>query len=396
MRRYDRIIIAYACEDSGSEPGVGYYWTKAIASICKNEKILLLTRKNNNVNEIVDNKTLFVQGIDLPKRLLFTKKIIGTRVYYFVWKLLVFFHLLSNLKEYKGAIIHQLTFTPMYYPPIYFILPFKFIWGPLGGGESFPLSYLKAFKLIDALKELYRIALRNSIYINPLFYLGCSKSIKIICSSPDSAMMIPNCYRHKVVVEIMVFDKDKSVEIRNPEKNIIIANRLIDWKMTHLFVEAFFEFIATNPTDFKLIIIGDGPYYSKIEPFIDNHKIIHYNKFKKREDMLQLLKNASLFVSTSLHDSGAASLLEAISYGVPFLVSKTGAHHVYLEKGIGFAYELDSYNRDKEKIKIILGKVLLNSDSTILVNESKKIMKCYNEYFSEEPKTSRIKQIITK
>lgn len=392
MRRYDRIIVAYACEDSGSEPGVGYYWTKAITSICNNEKILLLTRKNNNVKEIVDNKTLFCRGIDLPKKLLFIKKIIGTRVYYFIWKFLVFFHLLSNYKEYKGAIIHQLTFTPMYYPPIFFILPFKFIWGPLGGGESFPLSYLRAFKVVDALKELYRIVLRNSIYINPLFYLGCSKSIKIICSSPDSANMIPNYYKHKVVVEVMVFDKDKHLEARNLEKNIVIANRLIDWKMTHLFVEAFSEFIANNPTDYKLIVIGDGPYYSAIESFIDNQNIIHYSKFKKREDMLQLLKNASLFVSTSLHDSGAASLLEAMSYGVPFLVSKAGVHHVYLDKGIGFGFELDNFKSDKEKIKILLGKLL--SDPAILVSESQKIIECYKDYFSEKTKTSRIKHII--
>lgn len=394
MRRYDRIIVAYACEDSGSEPGVGYYWTKAIASICKNEKILLLTRKNNNVNEIIDNTTLYSIGIDLPERLLFIKKIIGTRIYYFIWKFLILFHLVANYNRYKGAIIHQLTFTPMYYPPIFFILPFKFIWGPLGGGESFPLSYLKAFKTIDALKELYRIVLRNSIYINPLFYLGCAKSIKIICSSPDSARMIPKIFRDKVVVEIMVFDKDKSLEVRKPQKNIIIANRLIDWKMTPLFVEAFSEFIKSNSTDYKLIIIGDGPYYSQIKPFVDHQNIIHYHKFKEREDMLKLLKNASLFVSTSLHDSGAASLLEAISYGVPFLVSKAGAHYVYLNKGIGFGFELNNYDSDKEKIKRILTELLY--DSTTLDNESRKIMECYNDYFSEQPKTNRIKDILTK
>ena len=392
MQKYNRIIIAYACEDSGSEPGVGYYWTKAISTICKDEKILLITRKNNNVSAIVNNTNLFSIGIDYPSSILFTKRFLGIRLYYFLWQFLVFFHLLFNYSKYKGSIIHQLTFTPLYYPTIIFLLPFKFIWGPLGGGEFFPLSYLNALKKRDALKELLRIIIRNSIYINPLFYLGCSKSLKIICSSPESARMIPRFFKHKIEIELMVFDKDKNFVNKNPEKNIVIANRLIDWKMSHLFVEAFSEFITENNTDYKLVIIGDGPYYSKIKPFVDNIKIIHHNKFKKREDMLNILKNSSLFVSTSLHDSGAASLLEAISYGVPFLVSKSGAHIVYLDRGIGFGFDLENFNLDKEKIKNLLQKIVFDDD--LLKEESKKTIECYNNYFSEEAKTNRIKELI--
>jgi hypothetical protein len=77
---------------------------------------------------------------------------------------------------------------------------------------------------------------------------------------------------------------------------------------------------------------------------------------------------------------------------VPFLVSKAGVHHVYLDKGIGFGFELDNFKSDKEKIKILLGKLL--SDPAILVSESQKIIECYKDYFSEKPKTSRIKHII--
>ncbi|KAB1155791.1 glycosyltransferase family 4 protein [Flavobacterium luteum] len=392
VQKYNRIIIAYACEDSGSEPGVGYYWSKAIATICKDEKILLITRKNNNVSTVVNNTNLFSLGIDLPSRILVIKKFLGIRIYYFIWQFLVFLHLLFNIRKYKGCVIHQLTFTPLYYPPIFFLLPFKFIWGPLGGGEFFPLSYLSALKKRDAVKEIFRIIIRNSIYINPLFYLGCAKSIKIICSSPDSARMIPSFYKHKVELELMVFDKDKNFVNSTPEKNIIIANRLIDWKMTHLFVEAFSEYIAKNNTDYKLIIVGDGPYYSKIKPFIDNVNIIHFKRFKQREDMLNVLRNASLFVSTSLHDSGSASLLEAISYGLPFLATKTGAHNVYLDKGIGFGFELEDFNLDKEKIKSILFKIL--NDKSILIEESKKVVECYRDYFSEKAKIIRVKNLI--
>ena len=50
MESFDRVIIAYACENKGSEPGVGYYWTKAISRIFENDSIVLITRKNNDVS----------------------------------------------------------------------------------------------------------------------------------------------------------------------------------------------------------------------------------------------------------------------------------------------------------------------------------------------------------
>ena len=38
MIKYDRIIVAYSCEERGSETGFRYYWTKAISTICKTKK----------------------------------------------------------------------------------------------------------------------------------------------------------------------------------------------------------------------------------------------------------------------------------------------------------------------------------------------------------------------
>lgn len=392
MTKYKRIVIAYACEDSGSEPGVGFFWTKAIANTFDKGKVLLITRKNNNVSKLKELSSIEVKGIDFPKSLLFIKKIIGVRLYYNIWQFMVLFYLLGNYSKFRKTIVHQVTFTPMYYPPIFFLLPFKFVWGPLGGGESYPLKYLKVLKKRDTLKEIIRLFIRYSIYVNPIFYFACIRSYKIICSTPESANMIPKMFRKKVEIELMVSDNDKNIIKKQKSKTIILANRLIDWKMTDLFVESFYEFKNENNTDYKLIIIGDGPYFSNIEPYIDSEKIIHYKRFNDRQEMLDLLKNSSLFVSMSLRDSGAASLLEAISYGIPFLVSNSGAHKIYLNRGVGFGFDLDNYDDDKIKVKNILFKIL--NDEDLLKVESENIINCFKSYFSEEQKFNRIKKII--
>jgi glycosyltransferase involved in cell wall biosynthesis len=392
MRTYRRIVIAYACEDSGSEPGVGYYWTKSIAGIVNNERVLLITRKNNKVHELINGSNIDLKGIDFSPKYIFIKKYIGVRLYYIMWQFLVLFYLIKQYKQYKKSIIHQVTFTPMYYPPIFFILPFKFIWGPLGGGETYPLKYLKALKLKDSVKEIFRQFIRYSIFVNPLFYFACVRSVKIICSTPETANMIPVMFKKKVEVELMVFDSDKELVKLQKEKTIIIANRLIDWKMSQLFVESFYEFKNENKTEYKLLIIGSGPYFNKIKCYIDNETIIHYKRFEHREEMLKLLKKASLFVSMSLRDSGAASLLEAISYGIPFLVSNSGAHRVFLNRNIGFGFELENYKSDKIKIKNILNKIL--QDEEVLLKESNKVFDSFNSFFSEDKKRERIQKII--
>ncbi len=385
------IIIAYACEDKGSEPGVGFHWAKAILKLNIDGETIIITRKNNNILRLTEDKKGKVIGIDVAKRFLFFKKLFGIRTYYLLWTILVFFHLLKNFRLYKNHTVHHITFTPIYYPPIYFILPFKYNWGPVGGGETFPNVYLKSMKFKDILSEFVRICIKYSIYINPFFYFGCFHSENIICSTYETKALIPKIFKKKVTVELMVMDYDKFNIRSQTEKTIVIANRLINWKMTHLFVEAFSDFIRKNKTDYKLIIIGNGPYLNKIKPFIDNQQIIHYCSFEKRIDMLNILKKASLFVSMSLRDSGAATLLEAVSYHIPFLVTNSGAHKLFLDNDIGFTFNLENYNIDKKKIEKILSKILFEN---VLIKEKEKVKEKYSLFYSEEIKFNRIQKIL--
>ena len=69
-----RLIIAYACEEKGSEPGVGYYWTKAIAELSKNDEIIVITRKNNDISNLEKEYKIQKIAIDLPDSLISIKK----------------------------------------------------------------------------------------------------------------------------------------------------------------------------------------------------------------------------------------------------------------------------------------------------------------------------------
>ena len=72
------------------------------------------------------------------------------------------------------------------------------------------MAYYKSMKLGDIISEIFRSILKYTIYVNPLFYLGCYRSIKIICSTDETFQSIPKFYRNKVVLELMVMDLDKN------------------------------------------------------------------------------------------------------------------------------------------------------------------------------------------
>ena len=105
-----------------------------------------------------------------------------------------------------------------------------------------------------------------------------------------------------------------------------------------------------------------------------------------------IVKQSSLFVSMSLRDSGAASLLEAVSYGIPFLVTNSGAHNVFLEQDIGYGFDLKSYDEDTAKITYMLKKIL--NDHAVLTENRGKVSNVYKNYFCEDEKIKRIKKIL--
>lgn len=388
----NRLLIAYACEREGSEPGVGFHWAQAVASYESSDDVVLITRRNNKIEMLTDESGVKKVGIDLPESILWIKTYLGVRFYYLIWTFLVLLYLVRNYWRYRDYTVHHITFTPVYFPPVYFIIPFRFIWGPVGGGERYPLSYLSSMRFSDAIIELIRLVQVYSIYVNPLFYIACYNSVRIIASTKETARMFPRKIQHKVFTELMVFDEDKELSRANPDRTIVIANRLINWKMTHLFVEAFSIYARKHETDYQLIIIGDGRYQREISDFCDNKRITHKPAFRNRCDMFEVLRTASLFASMSLRDSGAASVLEAASFNIPFVVTNVGAHREFLGQGIGFGVDLESYNVDKFKIVELLEKLL--GDERVLVRQRSKLRECYKNFFSREAKYDRIKKIL--
>jgi glycosyltransferase involved in cell wall biosynthesis len=108
-----------------------------------------------------------------------------------------------------------------------------------------------------------------------------------------------------------------------PRKYIFTACRFVPEKGLVDLIEAYKR--LENP-EFKLVIAGDADYqtkYSKnIKKLAEEDKRITLTGFISGRPLGELFSNAGLFVLPSHYEGASLALLEAISYGLPVLVSE--------------------------------------------------------------------------
>ena len=116
----------------------------------------------------------------------------------------------------------------------------------------------------------------------------------------------------------------------NIEKNkyIISVSRLIRLKGIQYVIKVFKDLKDSNSIDkdLKLVIVGDGEYSDELKKMANNREDIIFTGNQSGEVLAQLYKNAKLFVQSSEMEGLSISLLEAMAYGLPILVSEIPAN----------------------------------------------------------------------
>ncbi|MBC1237417.1 glycosyltransferase family 4 protein [Nostoc sp. 2RC] len=107
-----------------------------------------------------------------------------------------------------------------------------------------------------------------------------------------------------------------------PEKNVEALLRA--WKQSSMEANS------------KLLIVGDGPLKSSLEPFYGwEYGIIWLGFVADENRRIEILRGGDVFILPSLVEGLSLSLLEAMSCGMACLATDVGADGEVLEKGAG-------------------------------------------------------------
>jgi glycosyltransferase involved in cell wall biosynthesis len=109
-------------------------------------------------------------------------------------------------------------------------------------------------------------------------------------------------------------------------KYVFTLGRFVEEKGFDLLIRAFSK---VKYKGYKLVIAGDSDHeteYSKRLRDLARENSVVLTGFVKGEKLYQLFSHASLFVLPSFHEGLPISLLEAMSYRLPVLVSDIAAN----------------------------------------------------------------------
>jgi len=144
---------------------------------------------------------------------------------------------------------------------------------------------------------------------------------------------------------------------------ILAVSRLIRHKGLHYLIEAY----KTLETDKKLVIVGAGnftdEYVQYLKDLAGNNSKIIFTGEQTGKILSELYSNAYLFVQPSEAEGLSIALLEAMSYGLPVLVSDIPENKEAVGE-VGFVFKNKSVIDLERKLKFLL-------DSPEIIKEKK-------------------------
>lgn len=114
------------------------------------------------------------------------------------------------------------------------------------------------------------------------------------------------------------------------DKYLLFIGRLVPEKAPDILIEAFNQL----DTDLKLVIAGDSPetpeYVSHLKLLAQDNPNIIFTSYLRGRDITEVYSNALAYISPSKLEGNPITALEAMSYGLPIVVSDIPPHEEIL------------------------------------------------------------------
>lgn len=135
-------------------------------------------------------------------------------------------------------------------------------------------------------------------------------------------------------------------------KILISVGRLVDVKQPDTLVEIFHK-IQNKLNNVSLVIVGDGYLYAKIKKKVQdgNIKNVFFMGFIDGIDKIELYACSDYYIMTSKYEGQPLTLLEAMSSGLPCIVSDIPNLRIVEEANCGIV--VDFSDKEKATNKII-------------------------------------------
>lgn len=392
------LINAYACSPNmGSEPGMAWNWCINLAQYCK----LHIITEGEFQNQIEAALSTLPQRKNMHfyynpvsekiRRMCWNQGDWRFYKYYKEWQWTTYLLAKNICNKTHIDIIHQLNMIGFREPGyLWKISDIPFIWGPIGGLKQFPTAYLDGsglkMKLFNRIKNIINIVqIKYDRRVNQSF----NRADLLISSIPDSYKAIK---KYKGLESIII----PETGCFSTKKNII---RNFHEKTIHILWVGKFDFRKQLPLALKIIeathnhnihldIYGTGNFKQMQEAELLTETLhikdlITWHGNQPNHEIIKAMKNAHIFLFTSISEDTSTVVLEAVSNQLPVICFDTCGMGYVIDEKIGKKIPLSNPQQSIKDFATTLNELEENRD---LLKEMSNNCKERQQEFSWEKK----------
>jgi glycosyltransferase involved in cell wall biosynthesis len=246
----------------------------------------------------------------------------GIRLHYWLWMKEAYRQAVLVYKELNFDILHHVSWSTIAVPPPFWKLPVAAVWGPVGGGQSFPLAFVSHLRY-NRIKEALRSLNLMWLPLAPRLQRSLRSADLVLATNYETKDLLERAGAKRVdlfldcgVNRPLNVPSPRTVETRltllwagrfEPQKGLAIALRAL---------------AKCKYREILLLVAGFGIEQAAMERLTRSLGVTNRVEFLGRvphETMAAFFQNCDAFVFTALRDSFGSVVLEAMSNGLPVI-----------------------------------------------------------------------------
>jgi glycosyltransferase involved in cell wall biosynthesis len=246
------------------------------------------------------------------------------------------------------------TFVQYSVPSFLALLPVRFIWGPIGGGESAPPAFWWSLNLRSKAFELLRSFARKMGEHDPFVRITAWRARIGLATTPETEARIRALGCRQVSVRPAVGLDQKEIQRlsevpvrQNGPFRVLSVGRLVHWKGCYLGLKAFAKFHRQFPES-ELWLVGEGPEGKRLQKLAQTlgvaDRVTFWGKVP-RQEVLKKLGECDVLLHPSLHESGGCASLEAMAAGRPVICFDLGGLALQVTEETGVKLKADDFDQ---------------------------------------------------
>jgi len=173
----------------------------------------------------------------------------------------------------------------------------------------------------------------------------------------DLKQMLPG--KHLVYTPNGV-DTNKFYDQKRQRKKQLVAVGMLKWQKGYEYLLQAVKGVFSRHSDYKLVIIGNGPLRAQLKEMVKNLMIADRVEFLKgltHEQVATVFNESSIFVMSSVSEGFPRALVEAIACGTPVVATDVGSCREIVN-GVGYIVK----PRDPKEFKDALNRLIENDE----------------------------------